>query len=209
MNRDAGWTLVEVMVVLAVVGILVGVCVPRVVGNFSPEQKERKALDQAAKELYTVLVSARSEAAASNCNVAVLFTLGEELVESSEWFVVLKEERRPPSAWPPVPSTPERWRYWYRPVEGELGRIQELEPGVDIFPSHGCLCKLPLYDPEIGSDERGRGVVFTSSGALILDDAGAAERQTIRLKGATEERVLSVFCQTGNVRIERNRDEGR
>lgn len=71
MNREKGFSLTEIMVVLAIVGIVAAIALPTFFSSTLPHMK----LKGAARDIYTTLQTARSKAVNSNIQYAVQFNL--------------------------------------------------------------------------------------------------------------------------------------
>jgi len=69
-NKQAGFTLVEVMVTVAIVGILAAIAIPNYI-SWLPEKRLRAS----ARDLYSDLQKAKLTAIKRNSNVAVSFTV--------------------------------------------------------------------------------------------------------------------------------------
>ena len=83
MRRAAGFSLLELMVVLSIIGILVSIAIPGF-GYLAASTKVKGA----STELYLALIRARSESVKRNRGVQVLATSGDEDRWHEGWRVI-------------------------------------------------------------------------------------------------------------------------
>ena len=70
-NERAGFTLIELMFVIAIIGIMLGIAVPNVM-KWLPDQR----LKSSASDLYSNIQKAKIEALKQDANVIIIFTTG-------------------------------------------------------------------------------------------------------------------------------------
>ena len=83
MRRGAGFSLLELMVVLSIIGILVSIAIPGF-GYLAASTKVKGA----STELYLALIRARSESVKRNRGVQVIATSGDETRWDEGWRVI-------------------------------------------------------------------------------------------------------------------------
>jgi type IV fimbrial biogenesis protein FimT len=83
MRRGAGFSLLELMVVLSIIGILVSIAIPGF-GYLAASTKVKGA----STELYLALIRARSESVKRNRSVQVVATSGDETRWNEGWRVI-------------------------------------------------------------------------------------------------------------------------
>ncbi|MDA3895192.1 MAG: GspH/FimT family pseudopilin [Desulfobacteraceae bacterium] len=71
MSKESGFTLMELMVVIAIIGILSAIAIPNYITHRNNQQVSR-----AAREIYSALQSAKMTAITDNINVFVAFSPG-------------------------------------------------------------------------------------------------------------------------------------
>jgi len=71
MRRNSGFTITELMIAIAIIGILVAVAVPAVI-NWLPNYR----LKAAARDLFSHMQKAKLEAVKRNTDVIIIFTTG-------------------------------------------------------------------------------------------------------------------------------------
>jgi type IV fimbrial biogenesis protein FimT len=137
MRRNGGFTMIELMVVIAIVAILAAVAVP----SFT-ESMARRRLEGVANELSADLQYAKSQAASVNANVALVTTahgytigtyktiaLGSTISLTDAVTVTFEPHRALPAANASITVTHSQTSSSLRVTTDAMGRIQTCSPG--------------------------------------------------------------------------------
>ncbi len=86
MRKDAGFSLIEVMVTIAIIGILSGV----VTYNYLSGMPERR-VQKSARELYGGIQTARSEAVKRGENVSIVFGASDYTINDADGNLIVNQ----------------------------------------------------------------------------------------------------------------------
>lgn len=100
MRKDSGFTLIELMVVIAIAAILAGIAIPMFI-NWLPKYK----LNSAANDILSLIQNARLRAIKENTRVVILFDPESDGVLDGDYIAFVDDMAGGASEWSREPAT--------------------------------------------------------------------------------------------------------
>lgn len=174
--RQKGFTVVEVVIVTAIIGILIAVAIPAIL-SWLPNMR----LNSAARDLYGVIMRAKGEAIRRNGNCTLVFN---QVIGGTSFAYVLFQDNNPAICTPPPGRSSE-----YDAGEPIIVQVDQWPQGVAVAGS-----TLPVNDDGLFS------ITFKSNSIPTGNNCGLANG-TLSLSNANGRIANIIVNRSGNVRI--------